>query len=218
MYNKPILSQPNNLLKRFELQREDATFRLLDGGDRFIDIGCGEGNLVFRATEKYRIAYGVDIAPSRISRAKQYIPEPYKDRVCFQIADINDGIHFGEAYFDTVSCVSILEHTFNPIELLKEIHRVLKPNGYFISVMQNIAYLPHRINAIWGNPPHTSAIIDFMDGGILHYFTLTSITSLLKQARFSIVKVNNCGKFWFLRNHWKSLLASSFVIKAKRLE
>jgi SAM-dependent methyltransferase len=40
-------------------------------------------------------------------------------------------IPVGDAHFDAVICNAVLEHVANPVEVVQEIHRVLKPGGYF---------------------------------------------------------------------------------------
>ncbi len=217
MYGERPVASPGystHLLGRFELERQEAAFQLLDGGDRFLDIGCGEGKLAFLAKQKYRQIYSIDIVASSIRRAQEKAKKLGESKIHFQVADVNEGLSFEDAYFDAVSCVVILEHIYNPGELLKEIYRVLKTEGQLVIVVPNIAYLPRRISAILGKPPKTSAAAGYMDGGTLHYFTLSSLTLLLKQVGFSIAKNSNVGRFWFLRNYWKSLLASSLAIKA----
>jgi SAM-dependent methyltransferase len=39
---------------------------------------------------------------------------------------------FEAGSFDSILCNQVLEHVFNPEEFIKEIHRVLKPNGVII--------------------------------------------------------------------------------------
>ena len=55
-------------LKRFELNRYDLAYRLAPGGDRVLDIGCGDGELLFLLRSKYTEVWGVDIAECRINR------------------------------------------------------------------------------------------------------------------------------------------------------
>lgn len=63
--------------------------------------------------------------------------------------DIPDGLHNGKIHifsplhlipvehdhFDSVICNAVLEHVANPVEVVREIHRVLKPGGYLYLVI-----------------------------------------------------------------------------------
>ncbi|MFH1169939.1 MAG: class I SAM-dependent methyltransferase [Chloroflexota bacterium] len=200
--------------RRLELGREEAAARMLDGGDRFLDVGCGEGNLVFLMAEKYKQVYGLDISEARIERARERAKNLDGERAHFQAADVSEGIPFGDGYFDAVSSIAVLEHVFDPLGLLREIRRVLRTGGHLIVVMPNVAYLPRRLSVLAGRPPKTSAAPGYMDGGTLHYFTLASLASLLKQADLVIMEKGAAGKLWFLRRWWVSLLSGSLVTKA----
>ncbi len=204
----------SRLWRRLELGREQAASRLLESGGRFLDIGCGEGSLVLLMAQQCKEAHGVDISPARIQRAGARAQKIGGGNIYFQAADVSNGLPFADGYFDAVSCIVILEHVFDPLGLLKEVRRVLKMGGQLVLVAPNIAYLPRRVGALRGKPPRTSDAAGFMDGGTLHYFTLASLTSLLKQADLVIMGKGTTGKLWFLRRWWLSLLGSSLVIKA----
>jgi len=203
-----------HIWKRLELDREQAAFQLLDGGGRFLDVGCGEGSLVLLATQKFNEVYGIDIATPRILRAQETAEKLAKSKAHFCTADLSQGIPFDDSFFDAVSCVATLEFISNPIYLLEEFNRVLKTRGVLIIMAANIAYTIRRFRALLGKPPKTSVCSGFLDGGTLHYFTLTSLTALIKEAGFSVVKKDNTGKLWFLRRCWLALLASGIIIKA----
>lgn len=198
----------------YKKNREQMAFQLLNVGERFLDIGCGQGNLVLQASQKFEEVYGLDSATERIRLAQETSKAKGEARIYFQAADAAKGIPFDDAYFDAVSCITTLEHIYNPVELLKEVRRVLKYRGDFLVIVPNTAYLPRRFCALFGKPPHTSSAAGLMDGGTLHYFTLGSLTLLLQQEGFKIVKTDNIGRLWFLRGWWKSMLASGLVIKA----
>lgn len=213
--NQPVPeSRLERLLVHLQRSREEAAFRLLDNSGVFLDIGCGEGTLVFMASQRYKEAHGIDIAETRISRAQKKATELEIPEVFFQAADVCEGIPFSAQYFDAVCVIATLELIFNPIQLLEEVNRVLKPDGQLVVTASNIGYLPRRINALLGKPPKTSAAPGIMDGGTLHYFTLGLLSDLLNQQGFKIVCKSNIGSLWFLRNVWKSLFASGLIIKA----
>ncbi len=208
----------SRLWTKLRLYREEAALALLDGGETFLDLGCGDGRLVFLATQKYKQVFGIDVSALTVRRAQERFQGIAEGRIHLQVADLSEGIPFGNASFDAVSCVAALEHIANPEELLKEIHRVLRPRGELVVVAPNVAYLPRRLSALIGRPPKTSAKKDLLDGGTLHYFTSGSLTRLLRHVGFVVIRKSNAGTLWFLRNWWKSLLASSLVIKAIRTE
>src|SRR5262249_9649714 len=60
----------------------------------------------------------------------QDLPEgPFNKNI--QIYSPIHEIPVGEDHFDAVICNAVLEHVANPVEVVREIHRVLKPGGYF---------------------------------------------------------------------------------------
>lgn len=95
---------------------------------KVLDFGCGDGffaNLVFG---KSKINVGLDLFDNkRIKEAK-------KENIYKKIA-LYDGniIPYSNNYFNTVVSNCVLEHIPNIKFSLKEIHRVLKPGGYFLT-------------------------------------------------------------------------------------
>ena len=108
------------------LERQEAVFRFLGEGERFLDIGCGFGKLVFQATQKYEEVYGVDISEERISWSREAAEKLDGAKIKFDIVDIDSGLPYEEGYFDAVSCVATLEFVIEPLNLLREAYRVLK--------------------------------------------------------------------------------------------
>ena len=200
--------------KRLELDREQAVFRFLDGGGKFLDVGCGFGHLVFLATQKYREVHGTDISESRISWNEAAAKNFDGANIYFKVSDMNQGIPYEDGYFNTVTCVASLELPSDILKIIREFNRVLKPGGQLVLSISNAAYITRRIRALFGQPPRISSANDLIDGGVLHYYTLSSISRLLKHEGFIVVKVGNAGKLWFFRSWWQSLLASGLVIKA----
>ena len=48
------------------------------------------------------------------------------------IADLNHRLPFRQHSFDAVSCIDGIEHLENPFELIREFHRVLKPDAVLL--------------------------------------------------------------------------------------
>ncbi|MCZ3367520.1 MULTISPECIES: class I SAM-dependent methyltransferase [Methanobacterium] len=99
------------------------TISLVENGN-FLDVGCGIG--YFPLVMKYlgMNAYGVE--PGKIDRE---LSEQYN-------LDITTGTlleaKYNDNFFDLITLNHVLEHVDNPSEIMKELHRILKPNGFLV--------------------------------------------------------------------------------------
>lgn len=93
----------------------------LEPGARLLDVGCGVGTFLSVARRRGFEVTGVDIAapPVRVARDQGF------DARVGSLADQC----FPEASFDVVSLWDVIEHVEDPVALLREIRRVLKPGG-----------------------------------------------------------------------------------------
>ncbi len=204
-------------MRRFEAHREDVVLELLEPGQRFLDLGCGEGNLLLSAFDKFDELYGLDVAAPRLARARQRATAIVRDKsVRFMEADLNQCLEFADDFFDTVVCISVLEHVLNPDQLVREIGRVLKPYGCAFVQVPNLGYLRCRWRLFWGKhpelQPHPSWRI-----GHLHYFTLESLSSLLVDHGMEIVGVAGSGKFPKLRAWFPALLSGDLIVMSTKI-
>ena len=211
------------MFKRYDLHREDLALSLLNTADIFLDVGCGDGSLIFKARNKFKQLYGIDISQSRINKAKQITAEKFVEdnNIHFSVCNINNKIDFPDCTFDVVTSIAVIEHLFDPYFVVGEIHRVLKKNGIFIVNVPNIAYIKHRIRLLFGHLPITSSAHNWneigWDGGHLHYFTKKAFCILLQECGFEIIKVTGSGLFANIRNFYPSLLTGDICIKARKL-
>lgn len=92
-------------------------------GMRVLDICCGPGMLTAGALERDAEAIGLDFAAEAVELARKLVPEGR-----FQQGDAQ-ALPFPEASFDAVLCGYGLMHLPEPAAALREILRVLRPNG-----------------------------------------------------------------------------------------
>ena len=203
--------------RKLTLDRLEASFRLLERGERFIDLGCGSGILVFKASDKYKSCFGLDIVSSLIDRARKEAKITGNiERFNFQEGNLNQPLPFPDLYFDAVACTSVLAHIFDPYALVKESHRILKNNGLLIVQVPNLAYIRYRMAVLFGGLPTQSNQIG-CNGGILHYFTVSSLCKLLQDEGFRIEKKACSGTFVTLRKLWLPLLGADIILKARKI-
>jgi ubiquinone/menaquinone biosynthesis C-methylase UbiE len=197
-------------LRGFELNRYDLASQVASGGNSLLDIGCGDGDLLFRVKDKYRDVWGVDIADHRIDRIIKKLSS--QSNIHVRVEDVNKQLSFNDGSFDTITGISILEHIFDPEYFIKECHRLLRKGGILIVEVPNIAWLPNRIRLLLGKLPVTSSGIQGWDGGHLHYFTRASLKKLFLNEGFKVMKMTNGGIFARPRRIWASLLGADIVV------
>jgi 2-polyprenyl-3-methyl-5-hydroxy-6-metoxy-1,4-benzoquinol methylase len=107
-----------------------------------LDLGCGDGKLIFALYEKglFKNAekiVGVDISKDRIERLKTGLPF-----VRGIVADALNVKELPDSSFDFVVCAQLIEHVENEQALMSEIRRLLKRRG--------LAYVSSVIKRWWG--------------------------------------------------------------------
>jgi len=209
------------LLRKYDWDRYDIAEQLTHPGKIILDIGCGEGNLLFRLKDKFDELYGLDVAPSRLKEAEAKIKEidPSKaSKFKFIEGNADSPLPFPNESFDVITCIAVMEHVYDIFSLVKEMFRVLKPGGYVVAEVPNIAYLKHRISLLLGLLPVTSSPYNWKevgwDGGHIHYFTMKKFSLLFSSQGFRIEEKCGSGFLAKLRNWWPTLLCGDLVIKA----
>lgn len=106
----------------------------LKDGDRFLDVGCGEGRHTLGAYLHANVeAVGVDLSEKDLAtaaeRSEEFIDKTNDNKsVVFQAANALE-LPFEDDSFDKVICSEVLEHIPDFQGVLKELSRVVKPDG-----------------------------------------------------------------------------------------
>lgn len=90
-----------------------------------LDIGSSTGIMTELLSENFSETVGIDIDEQGIKYAKKNFENVH---LSFSLGDAMN-IKFPNKYFDVINCTHIYEHVPDSTKLLREIHRVLKPNG-----------------------------------------------------------------------------------------
>lgn len=96
--------------------------RLGRKGD-FLDVGCGRGELIWAAKESGWNFQGIDPSKDFVEFGRQYLG------VEAQIGTLEE-VNFPAESFDAVALGGIIEHLYNPAEILGQVQRLLRPNGW----------------------------------------------------------------------------------------
>ena len=107
----------------------------IDETTKILDIGCGRGDILLFLGRKAKFSIGIDYSKAAIhlaNQTKKRFPKNVQKKVMFHRMNMKR-LNFPNDYFDLVLCIDVLEHVYtDEVEkTMKEISRVLKPNGVF---------------------------------------------------------------------------------------
>ncbi|MFC1544759.1 class I SAM-dependent methyltransferase [Gemmatimonadota bacterium] len=102
-------------------------------GETVLDVGCEVGICSYYLARNGKKVVGIDVEKARLEIAERKFSHP---NLKFLPADGVD-LNFPDESFDCVLLLEVLEHTFHPRGLIREIHRVLKPGGHLIISVPN---------------------------------------------------------------------------------
>lgn len=156
---------------------------------RFLDIGCGEGYVLIEAADRGWEVHGIDVFDNRMQSAKR------QDIKFFKGAIIS--AHFPDNHFDCIYMDSVLEHLFDPVDHLKELHRILKVGGLIYCGVPNEDCLVNDFKklfyALSGKGYISERIKPFMQPYHVSGFTKKSLQIAALQLDFQIVQIRNFG-------------------------
>jgi 2-polyprenyl-3-methyl-5-hydroxy-6-metoxy-1,4-benzoquinol methylase len=162
-----------------------------------LDAGCGNGVLARRLADAGFEVFGVDWDPKAVRLAAERVPEGnFSAR------------KFGEAPprtdFDAVVSTEVIEHLFDPSELLQFAFRALRPGGAFIITTPYHGYLKNlAISLIDGWDKHFTSN---MLAGHIKFFSRRTLTAALERNGFVVEGFKGAGRVPFL---WKSMILVS---------
>lgn len=109
-------------------------------GIRMLDLGCGRGRILNRLAALYPRSefVGIDLSPDAINCARQDASKDGRYNIEFIAADVSDFNQTAEPdCFDFITTFDAIHDQAAPLNVLKGIHRALKPDGVYL--MQDIS-------------------------------------------------------------------------------
>lgn len=143
---------------------------------RVLDIGCGSGGFLQRASQSGWYVVGVEPDPAAASVAREYAG----GRVYGSPEEVV------EQNFDVVTLAHVIEHVYEPSAMFAQCFRALKPGGRVWLATPNIRSLGHRLYRDAWQPLETPRHLTMSNAATLG--------AMMAKAGFTEVKVLRRGR------------------------
>jgi len=95
-------------------------------GTRILDIGCGNGVFLYGLKNNDFDVYGIDMSEKAVDFAQNTLG---LNNV--KLSSINK-LEYQDEFFDVITMNHVIEHLYNPENVIKEIDRILKKDGLLV--------------------------------------------------------------------------------------
>ena len=122
--SRMLASLQGKALEELDLRRDD----------RLLDVACGAGKLVREVAPRVERAVGVDLSPGMIEAARRRTDEggsASSERISFAVGP-SDRLPFADEEFTAVVTTTAFHHFPDPDASVREMARVLAPNGRLV--------------------------------------------------------------------------------------
>jgi ubiquinone/menaquinone biosynthesis C-methylase UbiE len=166
-------------LTKLDWKLAQKQLNLFGENDLVLDIGCNTGDLTKIIANKNKVI-GMELSEGAVKKAKERGLKALQGSIY--------KIPFKDNSFDKVHLSEVIEHLLNTDQALKEILRVLKPNGELIITTPNCCSFRDRILILFG---HLQAYA--LHEEHVKLFNKKRLVCNLKKSGFKIKKIYGTG-------------------------
>jgi GT2 family glycosyltransferase/2-polyprenyl-3-methyl-5-hydroxy-6-metoxy-1,4-benzoquinol methylase len=170
---------------------------LVAPGSRVLDLGTGSGALGRHLQEARRCRVdGVTLSAAERDEALAAY-----DRL--EVLDLEDPAwaeRFADRQYDVVVCADVLEHLREPERVLRACRRLLRPDGWLLVSVPNVAYAGMIVSLMHGD--WTYGREGLLDRTHLRFYTRRSFTRLLDAEGWRVERVEPIELTWYYTEFW----------------
>ena len=164
---------------------------------RVVDIGCGNGALCRELASRGYEVVGCEPSADGVRLARSSAPE----LVFHQLGVDDDPSVVGSESFDVAIATEVIEHIVRPRSLPRFAKQLLRPGGHLIISTPYHGYLKNLLLALTNN--WDTHLNPFWDGGHIKFWSRKTLSQLLNESGFRVVRFIGAGRLPFL---WKSMI------------
>jgi ubiquinone biosynthesis O-methyltransferase len=168
---------------------EDILKQLNTSDIDLLDVGCGNGVLTSKISKFFKHTTGIDLSGTGIEQAEKIENE----KLIFKNMSIEDLIN-SKKKFKFITSFEVIEHQYLPDDFLNKIHEILDDDGIFLLSTPYNGYIKNLIISILGkNNWHFNPL---WRHGHIKFFSIKTLTKILKECKFEILKKKFSGRFY----------------------
>lgn len=185
MYRPPV-PQPDEEAHSYAVEERNlALCRMIGRPRRVLDVGCGIGGNGAFARGRGAIVTGLERSPSAKRLAATRLHEVLDADI---ESDASVAQTLGSRTFDLHLLGDVLEHTREPLEVLRRLLAHLDDEGHVIVSLPNVAAWPIRVELARGHFRYADSGI--LDRTHLRFFTRDSAARLLEDAGLEVMRID----------------------------
>jgi SAM-dependent methyltransferase len=162
-----------------------------------LDLGCGNGVFLHALVGKCETLVGIEPSETGIAQARKNCPQGK----FYQLKLEDDPDLVPERDFDLAISTEVVEHLYFPRLLPRFARRKLRPGGLLLVTTPYHGWLKNVAIAVlnkWDS--HHSCL---WDGGHIKFWSRASLSELLRQEGFEVIRFSGCGRCLWL---WQSMV------------
>ncbi len=170
---------------------------LVPAGARVLDLGTGSGAL----GRLLRTQRGCSVDGVTISEAEREAARDGYDRI--ERLDLEQPgweARFAPGDYDCIVCADVLEHLREPERVLQACQRLLRPDGWLLASVPNVAYAGMVLELMHGD--WTYGPEGLLDRTHLRFFTRRSFERLLHAEGWQVQRVEPIELTWYYTEFW----------------
>jgi 2-polyprenyl-3-methyl-5-hydroxy-6-metoxy-1,4-benzoquinol methylase len=187
---------------------------------KVLEIGCGNGIVLFNIAEHCDSLTGVEVSDNRCATARINL-SGLDTPVDIIQGNVEEGLELPDASFDVILWADVIEHVVDVFAAMKEVSRLLVPGGMLVTSTPNMAYARYRLALLRGKFPGTASQDEgfavrpgeMYDGGHLHYLTINTLKRLYQLNGIEPTRTIGFGRLGKIHNFWPSLLSGAAHIE-----
>jgi 2-polyprenyl-3-methyl-5-hydroxy-6-metoxy-1,4-benzoquinol methylase len=151
---------------------------------KVLDVGAATGYVAKLLNERGCSVTGIEVDPDAAREA-----EAHCERVITgDIEGMDLQAELGEDSFDVIVFGDVLEHLREPLQTLQRFKSFLRPDGYVVTSIPNVAHGSVRLALLQGKFQYQS--LGLMDDTHLRFFTRDTVEQMFTEAGFVITELN----------------------------